>query len=301
LKYARSLKFPELQHRDVNWKENTHFLTKYLSSSSEANYKFLNEGKFNIQYTINPNLLVRPKDLGYCIENLAKNMIGYSKKQVRALVGNPKVSHFSAFLKFGLVSVRTAHLLAENQQNVHKDDKLYYQRELYFRDFFYRIAYDKYYQTFFSCNYEGIMPKFISEKDLLDWKTNTGMKPLVNRKESLEIEQNKIVYNKWCQGETQYPIINAAMKELTTTGYMLNRTRMMTVSYLTWECGLWWKYAEKFFANHLTDYDWVINSVNHQNLVNVGFYPSNHSGFNINKQQMTDIDDKLIYYKKYDK
>jgi deoxyribodipyrimidine photo-lyase len=303
LKFVRGLKFPELQHRDVNWKEKTYFLTKYIPKNLNFS-KFVHEGKFNIEYKVNPDLLARPHNLKKCIENLAENMKTYSIKQVRALVGNPKVSHFSAFLKFGLLSIRAAHLLAEKQSaaGVKKEDILYFQRELYFRDFFYRIAYDKHHQTFYSCNYEGKMPKFISEKDLLDWKTYTGMKPYVSKNEQLQIEENKQIYDRWCKGETEYPIINAAMKEMTSTGYMLNRTRMMTVSYLTWDCGLWWKYPERFFANHLTDYDWVINSINHQNIVNVGFYPSHHhTGFNIKKQQMMDIDDKLLYYKKYDK
>lgn len=300
LKFVRGLKFPELQHREVNWKEKTKFLTKYIKSPG-AN--FVHEGKFNIEYKVNPHLLARPHNLQKCIDNLAENMKTYSIKQVRALVGSPKVSHLSAFLKFGLLSVRAAHLLADKQINagVKKEDILYFQRELYFRDFFYRIAHDKYQQTFYSCNYEGKMPKFISEKDLLDWKTYTGMKPYASKKELEEIQENKGVYDRWCHGETEYPIINAAMKEMTQTGYMLNRTRMMTVSYLTWDCGLWWKYPERFFANHLTDYDWVINSINHQNIVNVGFYPSHHhTGFNIKKQQLMDMEDKQLYYKKYD-
>jgi len=299
LKFVRSLQFPDLQHRNINWKDITCYLTKYINEPSKVN--FVHEGKFDIQYKINPHLLIHPFNLNKLINNLSENLKGYSNKQVRSLIGNPKVSHLSAFLKFGLISIRAAHLLVENQSEIKKEDKLYFQRDLYFRDFFYKIAFDNHQQTFYTCNWEGPKPQFICEKDLLDWKTNTGIKPNITQEELCEIEANKLIFDRWCKGETEYPLINAAIKEMTTTGYMLNRTRMMTVSYLTWECGLWWKYAEKFFANHLTDYDWVINSINHQNIVNVGFYPSNHKGFNIKNQQNMYIDDKMKYYEKYDK
>ena len=295
LKLCRSMKFPTLQNREVDWKKNTHFLNNFLPIKSEK----IHDGFFKIDYIHNDKLLVRPSNLKDCIENLSENLIGYSNKVVRQLVGKPKVSHISAFLKFGLISIRAAHLLADKVKGPSKDDKDYFHRELYFRDFFYRIAFDKYFETFHKSNYEGNQPRFICEKDLFDWKSYKGMNPSINKEELIDIEISKKIYEEWTRGETKYPLVNAAIKEMTTTGYMLNRTRMITVSYLIMDRGLWWKYAEKFFANHLTDYDWVINLINHQNLANVGFYPSRHFGFNIKKQQEMEPQDKMIYYNKY--
>jgi deoxyribodipyrimidine photo-lyase len=59
----------------------------------------------------------------------------------------------------------------------------------------------------------------------------------------------------WCEGRTGYPIVDAGMRELNTTGYMHNRLRMITASFLTKDLRIHWKKGERYFARKLLDYD----------------------------------------------
>ena len=72
---------------------------------------------------------------------------------------------------------------------------------------------------------------------------------------------------------------------------------MLVVSYLCQDNKLWWKYAEKFFANNLTEYDWTINSMNHQNIAKVGLYPKYTQNFSIKRQESMNRTDKEKYIK----
>jgi deoxyribodipyrimidine photolyase len=74
---------------------------------------------------------------------------------------------------------------------------------------------------------------------------------------------------------------------------------MLTTSYITRDNGLWWKYAEQVFANYLTDYDWTINSLNHQNITKIGLYPKYTQDFSIQRQESMNPKDKEKYIQKY--
>lgn len=63
----------------------------------------------------------------------------------------------------------------------------------------------------------------------------------------------------WCQGKTGYPIVDAGMRELNATGYMHNRVRMITASFLTKHLLLDWRLGEAYFAAKLLDYDLASN------------------------------------------
>jgi deoxyribodipyrimidine photo-lyase len=64
----------------------------------------------------------------------------------------------------------------------------------------------------------------------------------------------------WCEARTGYPIVDAAMRQLRATGYMHNRLRMVTASFLTKDLGVDWRRGERFFAAHLNDYDLAANN-----------------------------------------
>jgi deoxyribodipyrimidine photolyase len=74
---------------------------------------------------------------------------------------------------------------------------------------------------------------------------------------------------------------------------------MLTTSYLTQDNGLWWKYPEQFFGIHLTDYDWTINSMNHQNIAKIGLYPKYTLDFSIKRQEGMYPKDKEKYIEDY--
>lgn len=67
-------------------------------------------------------------------------------------------------------------------------------------------------------------------------------------------------FDRWCQGKTGYPIVDAAMRQLNETGYMHNRLRMVVASFLTKDLGLDWRWGEKYFAEQLNDFDLSANN-----------------------------------------
>jgi len=64
----------------------------------------------------------------------------------------------------------------------------------------------------------------------------------------------------WCQGHTGYPLVDAAMAQINQTGYMHNRLRMVTASFLVKDLGLDWRRGEAYFAEHLIDYELASNN-----------------------------------------
>jgi deoxyribodipyrimidine photo-lyase len=67
-------------------------------------------------------------------------------------------------------------------------------------------------------------------------------------------------FRKWCNGLTGFPIVDAGMRQLTQSGHMHNRSRMITSNFLVKVLGINWKKGEKFFAQHLIDYDIAQNN-----------------------------------------
>jgi deoxyribodipyrimidine photo-lyase len=67
-------------------------------------------------------------------------------------------------------------------------------------------------------------------------------------------------YSAWCCGRTGYPIVDAAMRQLNTTGYMHNRLRMIAASFLVKDLLVDWRLGEKYFADTLIDFDLASNN-----------------------------------------
>lgn len=78
--------------------------------------------------------------------------------------------------------------------------------------------------------------------------------------ESIEWRNNEAEFNRWCQGNTGYPIVDAGMRELNHTGYMHNRVRMIVASFLTKHLLIDWRWGEAYFAQKLLDYDLAANN-----------------------------------------
>jgi deoxyribodipyrimidine photo-lyase len=75
-------------------------------------------------------------------------------------------------------------------------------------------------------------------------------------------KEKKKVLDAWCRGETGVPILDAAMNQLNEEGFMPNRLRMIVASWLVKDMGVPWRYGERYFANHLLDYDLTQNMMN---------------------------------------
>lgn len=110
-------------------------------------------------------------------------------------------------------------------------------RQLYWRDFYAQIMY------FFEELY-GINPLNIES----EWPALTN--------------EQKRDFDNWKNGTTGIAIIDAAMNQLNTSGYMHNRGRLLTASYLVKTMGVPWRLGERYFANKLLDYDITQNMLN---------------------------------------
>jgi len=106
-------------------------------------------------------------------------------------------------------------------------------------------------------------------------------------------------FQKWCNGNTPYPIVNACMKQLNSTGYMSNRGRQLVASCFVHELGLDWRYGAAYLEQQLIDYDTASNWGNWQYLAGVGADPRGHRRFDLPKQ--TNIyDPKRVFIERWD-
>lgn len=78
--------------------------------------------------------------------------------------------------------------------------------------------------------------------------------------DNIKWSYNKKLFRAWCTGTTGFPVVDAAMRQLNTTGFMHNRCRMIVASFLTKDMHIDWKDGEKYFATKLVDYDPISNN-----------------------------------------
>ena len=105
-------------------------------------------------------------------------------------------------------------------------------------------------------------------------------------------------FQKWCQGNTPYPIVNACMKQLNATGYMSNRGRQLVASCFVHELNLDWRYGAAYMEQQLIDYDVASNWGNWQYLAGVGADPRGHRRFDLGKQTQI-YDPERLFIKRW--
>jgi deoxyribodipyrimidine photo-lyase len=142
-------------------------------------------------------------------------------------------TQLSAHNKFGTLSIRE--FFAEIIKNFGIEHDLI--KELYWRDFFTHITYH--------------FPQVLGES-------------FYKKYDNIHWSQNHKHFAAWCVGQTGFPIVDAGMRELNTTGYMHNRVRMIVASFLTKDLHIDWRWGEKYFAQQLIDYDPAVNNGNWQ-------------------------------------
>lgn len=84
------------------------------------------------------------------------------------------------------------------------------------------------------------------------------------RYDAIQWRNNEEEFDRWCNGMTGYPIVDAGMRELNTTGFMHNRVRMIIASFLTKHLLTDWRWGEAYFAGKLLDYELSSNNGNWQ-------------------------------------
>jgi deoxyribodipyrimidine photo-lyase len=88
------------------------------------------------------------------------------------------------------------------------------------------------------------------------YTVNGAFKPIYDR---IPWRNNEQEFQSWCEGKTGYPIVDAGMRELNTTGFMHNRVRMIVASFLTKHLLIDWRWGERYFAEKLLDFELASN------------------------------------------
>ncbi len=154
-------------------------------------------------------------------------------------------SYLSVHLRFGTVSIRQLAReaykrafprasLGEGVQGT--EGARVWLSELIWRDFYVQILHHHPHVA------KGAFKK---EYDAIEWESGKPAKAL---------------FKAWCDGQTGYPIVDAAMRQLNETGYMHNRRSRVVASFLTKDLGLDWRWGEKYFAEQLNDFDLSANN-----------------------------------------
>lgn len=135
-------------------------------------------------------------------------------------------SRLSVHLRFGTISIRelTRFAMAHNEK---------FLNELIWREFYQSILWH-----FPHVLHAAFKPAY----DLIQW------------------QNDETKFRAWCEGQTGYPIVDAGMRELSATGWMHNRVRMITASFLTKHLLIDWRLGEAWFAKHLLDFDLASNN-----------------------------------------
>jgi deoxyribodipyrimidine photo-lyase len=145
-------------------------------------------------------------------------------------------SYLSTHLRFGTVSIRELVALSWPQSQQGDPGAATWLSELVWRDFYHQILHH---------HPRVVTGAFKPEYDRIQWESGA---------------QAKKLFKAWCEGETGYPLVDAAMKQINQTGYMHNRLRMVVASFLVKDLGIDWKWGEAYFAAHLNDFDLAANN-----------------------------------------
>lgn len=149
----------------------------------------------------------------------------------RDLPGTPGTSRMSAHLKFGTIHPRTM----AASLDLRDSGSAAYLRELAFRDFYAEVLYRWPHSAWRNWN-----PKF----DAIEVETGP---------------QAEAAFEAWKQGRTGYPIVDAGMRQLSQTGFMHNRVRMIVASFLVKDLHLPWQWGARWFMEQLADGDVASN------------------------------------------
>lgn len=147
------------------------------------------------------------------------------------------VSYLSVHLRFGTISIRELATLAiEAGARSGREGAFVWLTELIWREFYFMIL------------------------DCFPHVTERSFKPDFDRITWEDGALAKTRFAAWREGRTGYPLVDAAMRQLNATGYMHNRLRMVTASFLTKDLGIDWRRGEAYFARQLNDFDLAANN-----------------------------------------
>ncbi len=143
-------------------------------------------------------------------------------------------SYLSVHLRFGTISIRElARAAWQSMQEGGGEGAATWLSELVWRDFYFMILHH---------HPRVVGHAFKPAYDAIRWPNDTAL------------------FDAWREGRTGYPIVDAAMRQINQTGYMHNRLRMIAASFLVKDLLVDWRWGEKYFADHLNDFDLAANN-----------------------------------------
>ena len=206
------------------------------------------------------------KKTNYLFESPKINLEILEKYHETRNLPTKETSQMSVHLRFGTISTRKLVKLAS------KLNDNTYLKELIWREFFMQILW----------HFPKVIHHSFKEKyDNIAW------------------ENNEELFQKWCEGKTGYPIVDAGMRELNETGLMHNRVRMVCASFLTKHLLTDWRLGEAYFAEKLMDYDLSANNGNWQWSAGSGCDAAPYFRVFNPEEQQKKFDPKFIYIKKW--
>ncbi len=192
----------------------------------------------------------------------SKSVSNY-KETRNGLTGADYSSKFSPWLAQGCLSPRFIYHELKNYELVHGENESTYWLffELMWRDYF----------------------RFLMKKNSYAYFLKQGIKP----EQTLAEQHQPQLFEKWKNGDTGEPLIDAAMRELKNTGFISNRARQLVASYLVNDLRSDWRYGAAYFEEMLIDYDVCSNWGNWAYLAGVGNDSRGKRYFDIRKQTET--------------
>lgn len=186
-----------------------------------------------------------------------------AQRDIPSIVGT---SHLGLHLRFGTISIRR---LAKYSKNLSET----FLNELIWRDFYHMITWNFPHV----CTSKAFKPQY----DNIVWRNDAD------------------AFQKWCNGQTGYPIVDAGMRELNATGFMHNRVRMIVASFLCKHLLLDWRLGEAYFAQKLLDFDFAANNGGWQWAAGSGCDAAPYFRIFNPYLQTKKFDPDLIYIKKW--
>jgi len=154
----------------------------------------------------------------------------------RDFPATPGPSHLGIHLRFGTLSLRRLVALASQRVEGGSRGAQTWLSELVWRDFYHQVLFH---------HPHVVEHAYRADCDAIRWERG---------------EQAEEHFEAWCAGRTGYPLVDAGMRQLNATGYMHNRLRMITASFLTKDLGVSWRRGEAYFALHLNDFELASNN-----------------------------------------
>lgn len=170
------------------------------------------------------------------LEEFLPRMAQYHMRRDFPAIKGP--SYLSTHLRFGTLSIRALVRRAWDAQRTGQGSTgaATWLSELVWREFYFMILHH-----FPHVTERAFKPAY----DAIRWETGA------------EAQER---FQAWCQGRTGYPLVDAAMQQIQRTGYMHNRLRMVTASFLIKDLGIDWRWGERYFAEKLMDFDLAANN-----------------------------------------